>query len=398
MLTLERAKASPLQVSFMGEGCTSPCVPVPYIQNIGTLSFIDLITIEALRQALPGFPQSTPNLRSLKLRQARRAVLGRSIDPFELLTPTLGHLELFGVPLYPSILHLRSLTAFAYACVGLDLHLDTLLDFLEENHSLNRVDLGIVFVGRPLHRPRRRTPTKNQLQHLTVHCLGTIPDAQRLISGIGLQKGACLNVLNRTGTTLNDILSGISPAHLLNMRVPTLMEYRSYPRKIRSIGPNGEFILQNKLILDVDDPFVEFPLLSLSHVQEFRLFHRELKDEHHTINPIVFDQSLFPALEILAVDCGTSISHLLSALFSNPSSPPSLKTLAFLNCDLDEDFMKELKRYASDRKGTTSAPLHRVVIVNSDGTFPRVSSIHELGKYVPVIDVRLGAELPRDLS
>ena len=60
--------------------------------------------------------------------------------------------------------------------------------------------------------------------------------------------------------------------------------------------------------------------------------------------------------------------------------------------------MKELKRYASDRKGTTSAPLHRVVIVNSDGTFPRVSSIHELGKYVPVIDVRLGAELPRDLS
>ena len=95
ILTLERAKASPLQVSFMGEGCTSPCVPVPYIQNIGTLSFIDLITIEALRQALPGFPQSTPNLRSLKLRQARRAVLDRSIDPFELLTPTLESCSLF---------------------------------------------------------------------------------------------------------------------------------------------------------------------------------------------------------------------------------------------------------------------------------------------------------------
>ena len=118
ILTLERAKASPLQVSFMGEGCTSPCVPVPYIQNIGTLSFIDLITIEALRQALPGFPQSTPNLRSLKLRQARRAVLDRSIDPFELLTPTLGHLELFGVPLYPSILRLRSLTRLPMRASG----------------------------------------------------------------------------------------------------------------------------------------------------------------------------------------------------------------------------------------------------------------------------------------
>ena len=397
-LTIERAKAIPLQVTLAArEDPALHPVPAPYIQKIGTLRFTEVTTLEELEQAVPGFPQSTPNLRSLKLRSVRGAVWDRSVDPFELLIPTLGRLEFFGIPLYPSILRLKSLTVFVYVNVELDLHMDTLLDFLEENHSLKRVDLGIIFREDSLRRSQRRTPTKSQLQYLSIHCLGTIMDGQALISSMALQRGARLDITSYMGVKLKAILPGVSPTHLFNMHSPTLMEYRSYSRNIRLTGPNGEFSLQNTRILSGDRPFVEFPLLSLHLIQELYFVHRTSKNLRHTINPVVFDQSFFPALKNLAIDCGTSVSHLLSALFLNPSSPLSLETLAFLDCDLDEDFMEKLTRYASDRKGTTSSQLHQVVIIDSSGAFPSVASICKLKKHVPIVDVKVGTELPRDL-
>ena len=395
-LTLVRAKATRLQVTLVHRNDLAYFrIPAPYIQNIGVLRLINHTSVEGLRQALPGFPQSTPNLRSLKLSSAAIAVWDGPVDPFETLTLTLRRLSLVGIPLYPSILRLRSLTEFTYQSVEFDLSLDTLLDFLEENSSLRYVALTTVFREDSLHRSRHRTPTRNQLRRLSIICQHAM-GARALISGIGLQTGARLDIIDCVRATLNDVLSSVSPTHLLNLRPPTLVEYRSCPRKIRLIGPNGELSLRNQHILGGGHPFVEFPLLSLSHIQKFRLVHRMPKNVRHTLQPIVFDQSSFPALEILAVDCETSISLLLSALFSNPSSPPSLKTLAFLNCDLDEVFMEKLARYASERKGTSSARLHQVVIVNSDGVFPDIASIRKLGRRVPVVDVKVGTELPTD--
>jgi hypothetical protein len=60
--------------------------------------------------------------------------------------------------------------------------------------------------------------------------------------------------------------------------------------------------------------------------------------------------------------------------------------------------MGELTQYAVERRDTTSAWLHRVVIINSDGMFPPISSIRKLGEHVPVVDVKVGKELPRDLT
>ncbi|KAF9784622.1 hypothetical protein BJ322DRAFT_1109332 [Thelephora terrestris] len=369
--------------------------PPAYIQNIGTLRFIGLATIEELRQTLPGFPQSTHNLRSLKLCLPSGKSWDQSVDPFESLTPKLRCLQLLGIPLYPSILQLRSLAELDYRHIVFDLPLDTLLDFLEENQSLKSVALGIALGDDSLRNSQGRTPARNQLQCLPIFSLHAI-DTQALVSGIALQRGACLDITSTAGA-LNAILSGLSSQHLLNLHSLTLMRYRTYRRKILLIGPNREFSLQSAHILCEGDPFVEFPLLSLSLIQRFHLVHCMPKDEHHTLNPVVFDQSSFPALQILAVDCQTSVSHLLSKLFSNPSSPPSLKTLAFLNCDLDEESMEKLARYALDRKGTTSAWLHQVVIINADGIFPSVASIRKLEEHVPVVDVRVGVELLRDL-
>lgn len=193
-------------------------------------------------------------------------------------------------------------------------------------------------------------------------------------------------------------MSGVSTTHLLNLPSPTFIEYRSYPRSTRLFGPNGRFSSQTPLIFSRGDPFVEFPLLPLTHVREFRLVHRLPGRKGRTLSPLVFDQSSFPALEILVVDCETSVSYLLSALLSNPSSPPALKTLAFMNCDLTKDFMEGLTQYVSKRKSTTSAWLYKVVIVHTDGVFPSNTAIRKLREHVSVIDVRIGMGLPGDLS
>jgi len=60
--------------------------------------------------------------------------------------------------------------------------------------------------------------------------------------------------------------------------------------------------------------------------------------------------------------------------------------------------MKELTQFASDRKNTTSARLHRVIIVDSGGKFPSATSIDALEKHVPIVDVRRGKKLPTDLT
>ena len=69
-LTLERSKAAPLQLK-LDLGSSDPetfCdLITPYIQNVETLEFEELTVIEDLSQVLPNFPQSSPNLRVLKL-------------------------------------------------------------------------------------------------------------------------------------------------------------------------------------------------------------------------------------------------------------------------------------------------------------------------------------------
>ena len=373
-LTLQRVKAASLKVHLDADprDLGSFDLLAPYAQNINTLWIMGPTTIEKLRRVLPDFPRSTPNLRSLSLNFVHR---DQSIDPFESLASTLEYLEFFDIPLYPSILRLRSLTEFAYFAYEFDLHLDTLLEFLEENHMLERVTLDVSFKEASLRSSRRQITIGNRLRYLSIYCRG---NSQVIISRIALQRGAQLDIITYSSGQLNDILSGVSTTHLSNLPSPIFIKYRTCPRSIRLSGPNGKFSTQSPFILTEVPTFVEFPLLPLT--------------------PLVFDQSPFPALEILVVNCETSISHLLSALFSNPPSPPLLKTLAFIGCNLTEDFMEELTQYASKRKDTTSAWLYKVVITHPDGVFPSISAIRKLTEHVSVVDVRIGAKLPGDLS
>ena len=65
------------------------------------------------------------------------------IAPFGSFTPALKHLSLMAIPLYPPFLRLRTLADLTLLNYRSNLHLDIILDFLEENRSLECATLNI---------------------------------------------------------------------------------------------------------------------------------------------------------------------------------------------------------------------------------------------------------------
>ena len=298
-------------------------------------------------------------------------------------------LSLHNITLFPSILGLRSLTELSLVYRCLDLHVDTLLEFLEENHSLERANLEIEFSEPSLRHSRRQDPIENRLQHLSISCCDAT-DGLVLISGIALRRGATLEIhCDGENPGLVKILSGVSITHHQNLSSPTFMEYQTFPRTIRLVGPDGSFSCGGTHSLE--DTFQEFPLLPLDNIRDIRLKHRK------SWVPVELHLSPFPSLEVLVIDC-TDSRVPLSTVLPDPASS-LLKTLAFLNCVITEGFMGGLVRFSSNREKCTLASLHRVVIIDSsDERLPSVASIARLRKYVPVLEVREGRELPKDLS
>ena len=387
-LSLERSKAAPLQISLymdeVGERSGFSDLLAPYIQNIVTLNLSKIGSLEDLMQTLPNFPRSTPNLLSLELSlEECESDPDISIDPFQPFSPTLRRLTLIRVPLYPAFLNLRTLTEFTLCDYVLTLPLDTLLTMLEENHGLERVDLSIEFTDPDLRGSQRRAPISNRLQHLSVSFFKA-EVARALISSIPIQRGANLALKSfRSTAGLTDALSTISATHLANLPAPTYMTICA--RKIWLSGPNGSFSFSGP-------PSSEISLVGLS------LFSfDQIRELHFRYPSRAFDPLLFPALETLALE-ETNVSKTLSIWLSSPKSSPWLKTLAFFNCDLSEEFMKVLTQFACDRRNATVAWLYRVLIVDSRGKFPSPPSILGLRVYVKVVDIQMADSLPSDLT
>ena len=399
-LSLERSRTAPLKVhlGFRTENREFIDLLLPRILDIGLLRIQGFSSTEELIMLLPDFPLSTPNLRSLILRGKSKGERNQAIDPFEPFGDGLRHLSIYHFPLFPSLLRLTSLTEFEILDYRFKLPIDTLFNFLEENRSLETAILGVGFAKHSLRRSKLKAPIENRLRFLSIRCAYSV-DGKALISGIALQKGAHLDILS-TGTDqkLSGVLSGISPKHFANISSPTFMECQSDCQSIRLLGPDGDFFF--KCSHGPDDLFSKLPLLpfSLTSVREFRLVHRRPGKAPSPLEPLVFYPALLPSIEALAVNCETNVSYLLSELFSNPFCSPSLNTLAFLDCDISEDFMRELGQFASIRKVTAAMRLHRVVIGHSKGKLPSVASIGALGQHIPVVDVRMEKEFPRDLT
>ena len=395
-LSLERSKAAPLEISL----CTDEVrrqsgfsdLLAPYIQNIATLGFYELGVLEDLMQTLPDFPRSTPNLCSLEMSSlGDESDLNTSDDPFQPFPSTLRCLALFDVPLYPTFLHLRTLTEFTLHNYVFPLSLDALLTVLEENRLLETVDLFIGIPTTTLPSAQRRVPISDRFRHLVVSFFD-VEDARPVISSIPVQRGADLELTAcHTTAGLNSLLSSVSETHLANLRSPTYMNVCE--RRIRLSGPNGSFSFSG--LSPSEQSLVGLRLLSFDKIREL---HFGYPISQPTIKPRVFDPSLFPALETLAIKHDANVSNTLSIWLSSPKSSPSLKSLAFLNCDLSEEFMVVLTKFARNRQHTTAAWLYDVLIVNNRGNFPSPSSIHELRDYVRVVDIQIADSLPSDLT
>ena len=398
MLSLERAKTSPLKLRlWMDDIRETPGfldLIIPYIWSSESLWIGGISSVDELIRLLPNISHSTPNLRSLRISGVTARVRHQSVDPFGLFTPTLRYLSLVSFPLYPSLLRLESLTELALYNSRFDLHLDILLDFLEENHSLESVILSIRFITSSLRSSRRRSPIRNRLQYLLIEYFDVM-DGKALASKIALRSGAQLELCCRGRTPgLDELLSSIPTAQFSNLSSPTSIDYGSRPRVIRLLGPNGSFSFG--MPADSQVVFVEFPFLPLVDIRKFHLIYTTRSSSQ--IPGPVFDLSSFPALETFTVDCDSWVSLLLSALVSNPTSLPSLKTLGFLNSVTSPNSMEVLTQFASKRKNTTSTPLERVVIVNTlRRCLPSALSIKALRKHVPAVGVSMGRELPADL-
>ena len=400
-LSLERAKAAPLVIWLSMESVMrNPRIPdiiTPYFQNVATLAVPSIPTFGEFTKRFPSFPRSMPNLRSLTLGVDNKEEWDLSIDPFESLSHNLRCLELIKIPLYPSFLPLKTLTRLTLIDWRFSLNLDTLLNFLEGNVSLESVKLWIRFVKPSLRNSRRRAAIGNRLLYLSI-TFRDVMDARALITNIPLRKGAHLDIFSIGGTRLKEILFGISTTHFPNLPSPTFMQYRPSMESVRlhrmkSVqlhGPNGTFSFRrHNSTAEPFADFIEFPLIALTSVRELRII---------DFGRVGFPLPSLPALETLTIQTYAGVLDVLSDLLSNPSSSPSLKTLAFLNCHLSEDFMEELTRFASNRKNiSTSAWLHRVLIVHWDGRFPSTGSIQRLRSYVTIVDVRMGdSEVPED--
>ena len=402
-LSLQRCKSTPLKVwvGIRQDKVTREFFDLmaPHIRNTKALNVGSGLDPKEFTPTLRKIFPLTPNLRSLSLvRGPWRPLLGQTNDPCDQLTSPLTDLFLSDIPLYPSLMRLRSLTSFTIDNYQFNLPLDTLLDFLGENRSLEQAALGITFTQPSLRTSRPRVPIKNRLRRLVI-ASDCATDIIVLASKIAIQTGAHLTAgLSKPDGGSEFIRPVVSATHLMNLRSPTFLKYcpdKMGMRNIRLLGPNGSCSLKRQS--GSAAVFVEFPLLPLDVIQTVQLKHRVSIFSHSGQTRTVFPPLFFPALETLIIEHETAMSFLLSDFFSNPSSSPSLKTFAFLDCHLDKGFMKKLTRFASHRQ-KIPANLHRVVVINSTGKLPPSASIDGLRKCVTVVDVHVGKELPSDLK
>ena len=401
VICLQRAKAAPLEITIYMPSPTGPFlfprILEPHVQKTRTLSVTSISTIEQLMGMFPNFPQSMPTLESLDLTSYELEG-DWSIDRFGPFTPTLRRLSLYGIPLYPSLLRVRTLTQLTLSNLESPPSLDTLLDFLEGNQSLKSANLWFSFAELPRRNPQRRI--LNQLQHLWIECRRQV-DARALITSIPLRRGAHLKIkIPDESAALSNILPNVSTAHLSNPPSPTFFQFDTHEYNVGILlrGPGGEFSFCRPP--RADESFPDYHLLPLTNVREFRL----VCSGSTAPDPPTFRPPLFPSLEALAIigndlECNVDVRRVLSSLLLNPTSSPLLKNLAFLNCDLSDELMEEITKFSSERKKTlTSTWLYRVLIIHRDGKFPSAASIEKLREHVSVVDVSMKHTLPEDLT
>ena len=403
-LCLDRAGVVPLTVNITISDIKADAVfleaslALSRTRTVAHLSLTGCASVEAVANAAPTlFASTVHGLVSLELQQ--------TAEPIELFPPDtppappiswklseLKSLRLTRTPLYPALTSATSLVELELVGYTTPFQFGKVIGLLRSNPDLESVVLDIQFVEVPLHLfPSARPVSLVRLRQLSFTCADPI-DSRWLISSLSLPHGACLEIT----------ASGANPCTKLHYFLPspptpfqevlapiTVIKYRDHPRVIQLYGNGSCFSFRCSRI--ESNVYGELFLFTTTSVREFHVEISSCYDLSRTLRR-------FPGLESLAL---VNITHFrsqaLGFLAEEPTLCPSLKTIAFFDCDLDRRVIEDLEWMVAKRKKSTAAWLHRVVIVRKTGSLPDYKLIHRLRESVPCVEARIDNTLP-DLS
>ena len=401
-LCLERAGAVPLVVDITvsdvkrDEDFLKPLLP--HTSRIGSLRLVGFASTEAVADDLPGFFSSPmPNLTSLELQQTTEpAELYPSkealVPPVFQNTTRLVSLRLTRTPLYPTLFKISSLRELSLLGYASPFDFGTFIGFLDSNLDLEYIVLDVQFITDSVETAPTRRVTLSRLQHLSITCSKAI-DSKRLLSCISLPRGVSIEVISTKMDPSAELGSFLPspPTPIRELLAPiTVIKTQLTPRELHLSGSGSAFTFRS-----VENP--------LNAHREFVLFPTTLVRELYiNIHPYTFtDVGLskvmkrLPALEILAIsEAAVFPVGLVSALTEEPVLCPVLRTIAFFDCDINPDVVKRLGEALTKRGDSTAARVYRVVIVNSAGTLLDRTSIQQLRRSVPCVEIRVDDKLP----
>jgi hypothetical protein len=399
-LCLERADAIPLTVDI-----TVPDVDgdeaflnalLPHVPRIGFLRLTGHSSVETVADRLLGlFASPILGLTSLELQQTEEPAQLFPPDnspvppPFHNIS-NLRSLSLTQTPLYPALFTIGSLVELRLTGYTIPFPFGTLLGLLDSNRGLELVVLGLRFVTGSVETATARKVPLARLHHLSITCTEPI-DARGLLSCISLPRNTSLEVPRSEVVPFDSYLpSPPTPIHTALTSI-TVVKYQTSPRTLHVSGNHGYFYVQS---LQSAPSFPELHLFPTASVREFHLDTSPWGIVPAYLTPVLRQ---LPALETLVAANITWATGTLASLAVQPLLCPSLKTVAFFNCKLTPEAMKEFESAIVKRKDSEAARLYRVIIVSSTGVLPDYALVQGLRKHVPCVDARMDDKLP-DLS
>ena len=280
-------------------------------------------------------------------------------DPFdsESLPPTLQSLKslsLNSIPLYPAFQKINTLTKFIYA-IPADVSVDTVLDFLEHNVSLMHLELYILSHCDNFRSSTHTDPISNRLKYLKIVAV-EIEYLEVLIPRIHVQSTGDARLAITSWDILYEdygmIVSDLNKIYFKGQEPPTIAAQGT--RSIELSRPGSTY---PTLSLSIDPPTSPASLEYFKKILEpsdlsFKAIQNLVLVRSH--NDEAFNPSMFPALDLLVICNDTKLSTTLSKLFSSPHlSPPTLRAIAFQDCNLSEGFKQELAQFAECIKKKT---------------------------------------------
>ena len=132
----------------------------------------------------------------------------------------------------------------------------------------------------------------------------------------------------------------------------------------------------------------------LFRTENVRAFHLTAPQLDHGGGSLPWALGRLPALEVLVLSEARLPRGSLSGLAKKPIPCPSLRTIAFFDCEMTGDVIRELGHILMKRKDLTASELCRVVVVAKTRPLPDFKLIKQLRKSAPYVVVGLGDELP----